>query len=190
MHLLALCTLERRNLLSLKSVVIDSTYYLLDYELPIARYWAVFAANGKADITLRVVMSHQADLFAITSIDADSETLLDWETMLANVATMPITKPDNADSYDSAYSALIYGWVLGGLIESVTDMSLANALRHYLTEPLGIADSCYFGVPTEKVDQVATLVKNVTTITTMVAPYNSGFEGHVTFFISDFTSEM
>lgn len=133
---------------------------LLDYELPIANYWSAFAANGKADITLRVVMSHQADLFAITSIDADSETLLDWETMLANVATMPITKPDNADSYDSAYSALVYGWVLGGLIESVTDMSLANALRHYLTEPLGIADSCYFGVPTEKVDQVATLVKN------------------------------
>ena len=133
---------------------------LLDYELPIANYWSAFAANGKADITLRAVMSHQANLFAITSIDADSETLLDWETMLANVATMPITKPDNADSYDSAYSALIYGWVLGGLIESVTDMSLANALRHYLTEPLGIADSCYFGVPTEKVDQVATLVKN------------------------------
>ncbi|WP_352338364.1 serine hydrolase domain-containing protein [Psychrobacter sp. 16-MNA-CIBAN-0192] len=133
---------------------------LLDYELPIAQYWTAFAANGKAEITLREVLSHQANLFAITSIDIDTETMLDWHNMVAKVAAMPVTKPDNAERYDSAYSALIYGWVLGGLIESVTHMTLANALRHYLTEPLGIADSCYFGVPAEKVGQVATLVKN------------------------------
>ena len=133
---------------------------LLDYELPIASYWSEFAANGKSDITLREVLSHQANLFAITSIDVDSDTLLDWNDMLAKVAAMPVTKPDNAERYDSAYSALVYGWVLGGLIESVTAMTLADALRHYLTEPLGIAGSCYFGVPAKKVNQVATLVKN------------------------------
>ncbi|SNT69533.1 serine hydrolase domain-containing protein [Psychrobacter sp. LV10R520-6] len=143
---------------------------LLDYDLPIAKYWPIFAANGKADITLRAVMSHQANLFAITTIDADSETLLDWDEMVAKVAGMPRTQPDNAGeynsdsyasgSYTSAYSALVYGWILGGLIEAVTNMSLAAALRHYLTEPLGIADSCYFGVPADKVDDVAKLVKN------------------------------
>jgi CubicO group peptidase (beta-lactamase class C family) len=137
---------------------------LLDYDTPIASYWPDFATNGKAAITLRALMSHQADLFAITTIDADSEGLLDWERMLAKVAAMPITPPDNsssdAASYVSAYSALIYGWVLGGLVEAVTDMSLADALRHYLTEPLGIADSCYFGVPANKVEDVAKLVKN------------------------------
>lgn len=136
------------------------TRRLLDYDVPIARYWPAFSAQDKTRITLRAVMSHQANLFAITTIDADSETLLDWHKMIAKVAAMSITEPDNATAYHSAYSALVYGWVLGGLIEAVTEMSLAEALRHYLTEPLGIADSCYFGVPANKVDSVAKLVKN------------------------------
>lgn len=133
---------------------------LLNYDAPIASYWPAFAANGKKSITLRSVLSHQANLFSIQSIDADSETMLDWAVMLEKVAAMPVTSPTNADAYDSAYSALIYGWVLGGMIEAVTNMSLAKALRHYLTEPLGIADSCYFGVPDDKVEQVATLVQD------------------------------
>ncbi len=139
---------------------------LLNYDSPIADYWSEFAANGKANITLRELMSHQADLFAINSIDADSETLLDWEAMKAKVAAMPTTKPDNTDkaaAYDSSYSALVYGWILGGLIETVTKMSLAEALRYYLTEPLDIADSCYFGVPAHKVEDVAKLVKDFET---------------------------
>lgn len=136
---------------------------LLDYETPIAKYWPEFASNGKANITLRALMSHQADLFAINSIDADSEALLNWNVMVAKVAAMSATKPDNTDqeaAYDSAYSALIYGWILGGLIEVVTNRSLAEALRYYLTEPLGISDSCYFGTPANKVDSVAKLVKD------------------------------
>ncbi|MGM8897897.1 MULTISPECIES: serine hydrolase domain-containing protein [unclassified Psychrobacter] len=133
---------------------------LLDYDRPIANYWPKFASNDKADITLRSLMSHQANLFSINSIDADSETLLEWDSMLAKVAAMPITLPEDAMRYDSAYSALVYGWILGGVIEAVTDMALAEALRHYLTEPLGIADSCYFGVPSDKADKVAVLVKD------------------------------
>lgn len=133
---------------------------VLDYDTPVANYWSAFAAQGKGNITLRQVMSHQANLFSIQSIDVDSEGLLDWTLMLSKIAAMPITVPEDAESYDSAYSALIYGWVLGGVIEAATDMSLAKALRHYLTEPLGIDDSCYFGVPDSNVEQVAKLVKD------------------------------
>ena len=132
---------------------------LLDYDRPIADYWPAFAAQGKEQITLRRVMSHQGNLFSIQSIDVDNETVLDWNMMLKKVAAMPITAPEQSELYDSAYSALVYGWVLGGVTEAVTDMPLADALRHYLTEPLGIADSCYFGVPENKVNDVAHLVK-------------------------------
>ncbi|SLJ84964.1 serine hydrolase domain-containing protein [Psychrobacter sp. DAB_AL43B] len=133
---------------------------MLDYDLPIAHYWPAFAAQGKAQITLRNVMSHQANVFSIQSIEVDNDTVLDWEVMLEKVAAMPTTVPENAALYDSAYSALVYGWVLGGVIEAVTDMPLAEALHHYLTHPLGIVDSCYFGVPDSKVSKVARLVKN------------------------------
>lgn len=143
---------------------------LLDYDTPIAQYWAAFAANGKADITLRAVLSHQANLFAISSIDADNEALLDWEYMLTKVAAMPISLPDNASAYVSAYSALIYGWILGGLIEKVTQQPFAEALHDYLTEPLGIAASCYFGVPDSQVAQVASLVKNFKSVASETNP--------------------
>lgn len=133
---------------------------LLEYDMPIAHYWSDFAANGKGGITLRALMSHQADLFAISTLEVDSETLLNWDAMLIKVAAMSMTAPDAAASYESAYSALIYGWILGGVIEAVTDSPLAAALRFYLTEPLGIADSCYFGVPAGQVSQVAQLVKD------------------------------
>lgn len=133
---------------------------LIEYDKPIAHYWPEFAANGKDQITLRQTMSHKADLFSIQSIDVDSETVIDWDTMLRHIAAMPITSPEDATKYDSAYSALVYGWVLGGVVEAVTNLSFAEALSQYLTEPLGIADSCYFGVPDSKVDQVAKLAKD------------------------------
>lgn len=137
---------------------------LLDYDTPIANYWPDFGANGKAEITLRAVMTHQASLFAISSIEANSETMLDWSAMLDKVAAMSITEPDDSGSYESAYSALVYGWILGGLVEAVTGKPLAEVLRHYLTEPLGIADSCYFGVPVDKVAQVAKLAKDFSSL--------------------------
>ena len=119
---------------------------MLAYDEPIASYWPEFAANGKAKITLRKLMSHQASLFAISAIDVDNATLLNWPRMLEEVAAMPINEIDAADQFVSAYSALVYGWILGGLIEKATDMTLAAALGKYLTEPLCIAGSCYFGV--------------------------------------------
>ena len=147
---------------------------LLDYDTAIASYWPDFSAKGKADITLRMVMSHRADLFSINSIDthntAGSDALRDWQLMLQKVAVMPITPPEDAHSYDSAYSALVYGWVLGGVIEAVTKMSLAQALRQYLTEPLSIADSCYFGVPSAKVADVARLAKNFAPTSSVAQP--------------------
>ncbi|MEJ6070235.1 beta-lactamase family protein, partial [Psychrobacter sp. 16-Bac2893] len=109
----------------------------MDYDLPIAHYWSAFGAQNKEKITLRSVMSHQANIFSIQSIDLDNEIVLDWNMMLEKIAAMPVTAPEQAELYDSAYSALVYGWVLGGVIEAVTAMPLAQALRHYLTEPLG-----------------------------------------------------
>ena len=33
---------------------------LIDYDVPVAQYWPEFGANGKADITVRQLMRHQA----------------------------------------------------------------------------------------------------------------------------------
>ncbi|WP_227429318.1 serine hydrolase domain-containing protein [Psychrobacter sp. I-STPA6b] len=132
---------------------------LLDYDIPIANYWSQFGCHGKEEITLRQVLSHQAGLFDITSVTTNSLDMLNWQNMIEKVALM---QPSQADAKEaqSAYSALISGWVLGGLIEQVCQMPLNQALRQYLTEPLGIADAVYFGVPQAKLNQVAQLSKS------------------------------
>ena len=156
---------------------------ILDYDQPIAQYWPDFAANGKQDITLREVLTHQAGLFDIAALVEDSLELLKWDTMLVRIAAMPIAPPillgsaakrrwqkthpeavskDQPPYYQSVYSALVFGWVIGGLIEQATKARLAAVLRQYLTEPLGIEKACYFGVPTAQLDQVARLPRNFT----------------------------
>ena len=132
---------------------------LLDYDTPISEYWAQFGSHGKQDITLRQVLTHQANLFDITSVTTCSNDMLDWPSMVEKIAHMSPTPPQ-AEHSQSAYSALVSGWVLGALIEQVCHQPLNQALRLYLTEPLGIADAVYFGVPSDKVQQVAQPVKN------------------------------
>ena len=132
---------------------------VLDYDTPISHYWQQFASHGKEDITLRQVLSHQAGLFDVTSVTTCSSDMLNWQDMIAKVAQMPQAAAD-AKLSQSAYSALTSGWVLGGLIEKVCQKPLNQVLRHYLTEPLGIEDAVYFGVPDDKVGQVAQPLRN------------------------------
>lgn len=125
---------------------------LLAYDKPIGHYWSEFATNGKADITLRAVLTHQAGLFAITDIASSNVELLDWQQMLKKVEQMPIK---GHVGYLSAYSALVSGWVLGGLVEKVTHLSLQKALDTYLAKPLGIKGSIFFELPQSLINTMA-----------------------------------
>ncbi|MFB6348066.1 serine hydrolase domain-containing protein [Moraxella sp. ZJ142] len=134
---------------------------LLDYDACVSKYWPEFAQNGKQNITLKQVLSHRAGLFDITSVATDAQALLDWQFMLTHIAAMPIGTPKNQEThhYASAYSALVSGWVLGGLVERVTGMTVNQALNHYLAQPLGVVGELYYGIGSELLDQVAKPVR-------------------------------
>lgn len=57
---------------------------LLDYGAPVALYWPEFAANGKAEITVRDAMSHRASLAIIDG--AERGDALDWELFTSKIA--------------------------------------------------------------------------------------------------------
>lgn len=152
---------------------------LLAYDKTLASYWPAFAQNGKDSVTLRDILTHEAGLFNIVSITEHAKDMLDWQLMLSNVEQMALDSPINTHSSGSslankdfvnqstessaasnedssaAYSALVSGWVLGGLIEKVTQLPLQQALEYYLLEPLDLVGQVYFGVPKDKVEQVA-----------------------------------
>lgn len=132
---------------------------VLDYDKPIAHYWADFAQNGKGQITLMDVLVHRANLFNIRTVTNDLAQVGDWHTMLSAVAAMPITAPSPPkspdDSYVSAYSALVSGWVLGGVIEQATGRGLQAVLDEYLACPLGVVGELYYGLPSYLYQSIA-----------------------------------
>lgn len=136
---------------------------LLDYDKPIAQYWTAFGAQHKQAITLRHVLTHSAQLFDIASLISHAKDMLDWQIMLNKIEQMSPMPSQSTDQPSApAYSALVSGWVLGGLVEKVTGLSLQNALEYYLLAPLGLVGQIYFGVPTDKLPQIANQLREKT----------------------------
>lgn len=129
---------------------------LADYDEPVARYWPAFAANGKEAVTVRQALSHQAGLYRITGLISSPDEMLDWEHMKNLVAAArPVHRPGQAHGYH----ALTYGWLVGGLIESIAAEPLARVLQRELAEPLG--GGMYFGLPDHALGGCAQLTRGV-----------------------------
>ncbi|KYQ83774.1 esterase [Acinetobacter sp. NRRL B-65365] len=150
---LAMCYSTGKGILATLAHILVSEG-LLEYDQPIAHYWPEFAQNGKANITLRHVLSHQSGLFDIRNmIDAATE-MLDWSHMLDVVAA---ATPRFAAGQSFAYQPLTYGWILGGVIEKATKQPLNWLMQRYLVQPLEL-DGAYFGTPPSELDRVARLL--------------------------------
>ncbi len=67
------------------AVAVAASRGLLDYDTRVAEYWPDFAQAGKADITVRQLLSHQAGLVAIEPPLTLSE-IADPEAMSARIA--------------------------------------------------------------------------------------------------------
>ncbi|MCH7337685.1 beta-lactamase family protein [Acinetobacter sp. NIPH 2699] len=128
---------------------------LLDYDTPIAQYWPEFAQNGKANMTLRHVLSHQSGLFDIRNMIDEAKEMLDWSHMLNVVA---VATPRFTAGQGFAYQPLTYGWIVGGILEKAAKQPLSWLMERYLVQPLAL-DGAYFGVPEQELTRVARLLE-------------------------------
>lgn len=125
---------------------------LLDYDSPVCEYWSEFVGSGKEKITLRHLLSHASGLHDIRHVIQSAEVMKDWTAMLkAYEQAIPRFEPDT----DTAYQALSYGWLVGGVIEKAMKEPLAVTLERELVHPLGIDGEAYFGVPASELERVA-----------------------------------
>jgi len=125
---------------------------LIDYDAPVAEYWPEFAANGKAQLTVREVMRHRAGLSGLRG--ATREDLLDHLVMEERLAA---ASPGRLLG-KSAYHALTYGWLMSGLARAVTGKGMRELIREELAEPLD-TDGMYLGrPPADAPTQVAEIV--------------------------------
>ena len=129
---------------------------LLDYDDTVASHWPEFGVRGKGAITVRQVLSHQAGLYDVTQIASRAAELFEWDHMLEGVASMtPAFEPGSA----TAYHALTFGWLVGGLVERVTGRGFREVLASDLVEPLGL-DGCFVGAPPSELGRVAGLFRD------------------------------
>ncbi|WP_016747625.1 serine hydrolase domain-containing protein [Rhizorhabdus wittichii] len=105
----------------------------VDYDAPVARWWPEFAAAGKADITVRELLAHQAGLGRLPDPAAPGH-VLDWDRVTAALAAAPAfgTQPRR-----SGYHALTFGWLIGELMMRIAGDDLDTLLDRHLNGPLG-----------------------------------------------------
>src|SRR5271167_428882 len=113
---------------------------LLSYDEPVAEYWPEFAANGKADITVRDMLRHRSGLAHREGVSKTE--LMDHLLMEERLAAAP---PDHLKGAP-AYHALTYGWLVSGLARSVTGKGMRELIRTEVARPLN-TDGLHLGRP-------------------------------------------
>jgi CubicO group peptidase (beta-lactamase class C family) len=121
----------------------------LDPDAPVARYWPEFGAAGKADVTVRQLLSHQAGLPALRDPLPDG-SMLDWGVMTAALAAEPPWWPPGTGH---GYHVNTFGFLAGEVIRRATGTTVGAMLRDQIARPLG-AD-VHIGLPAAQHGRVA-----------------------------------
>jgi CubicO group peptidase (beta-lactamase class C family) len=138
----------------------------LDYDERVATYWPEFAQNGKADITVRQVLSHSAGLHRFGTIIDHGSRILDWEHMADALArAKPAYEPGTA----VGYHALTFGWLVGELVRRISGTPIEKFLQKEIAEPLGL-DGLYIGCPPEQRHRMSPLAPMAPAFTRRVPP--------------------
>jgi CubicO group peptidase (beta-lactamase class C family) len=123
----------------------------IDLDAPVARYWPEFGAAGKANISIRWVLSHRAGLFSIEAPLTLEEVLAVRPVADALAQQAPAWEPGSAH----LYHPLSYGYILGELVRRVTGKTLARYVREDIGAPID-AD-VWIGLPADQEHRVARL---------------------------------
>ena len=124
----------------------------LDLDATVAKYWPEFAAQGKAGIKVRHLLSHTSGVSGWEQ-PITLEDLYDWDKSTALLAAQaPWWEPGTA----SGYHMLNYGHLIGEVIRRITGQRLGEFFAAHIAGPLG-ADF-HIGLPPSEFHRVANVV--------------------------------
>ena len=165
---------------------------LLDPDEKVSTYWPEFAANGKDQITVAMIMRHRSGLSAVREdlTLEDLQKVLPVEEALAR--QHPIWEPDTG----YLYHAGTIGQLLGKIIYNITGKRVNEFLQNELAKPLNV--QAYFGTPLEIENEIAFLKSDGADIDTKyefesplywnhrAMSYGKAFTGHVDDFVGGY----
>lgn len=121
----------------------------IDLDAPVARYWPEFAANGKQDVTVAMLLSHQAGLCGFRE-PAITETFYDAEAAAAQLAAMePFWEPGT----QSGYHAITIGFLATALFRRAE----GRTIKQFVEDELGHL-GIHVGLPEELGARAATMI--------------------------------
>jgi CubicO group peptidase (beta-lactamase class C family) len=123
----------------------------LSYSDTVASHWPEFAANGKSDITVAQMMSHQAGLAWVEAPLTIDDLLAVGPIVDALAAQTPLWEPGSTHGYH----ALTYGWLAGELVRRVDGRTIGQYFADEVAGPLGL--DFWIGLPESEEARVSTL---------------------------------
>ncbi len=125
---------------------------LINLDAPVAHYIPEFGVNGKAETTVRHVLSHRAGVASIPIKNPDPSLLYQWNNVISLLST---TQASHAPGEKQAYHAITGGYILGEIARRVTGRELNPLLQDTFSTPLGCNYFTY-GLPEARHADVAT----------------------------------
>ena len=107
----------------------------------VAAHLPAFEANGKGEITLIQLLSHQA---GFPNADMPSQAWDDHELLRKTVCEYALEWAPGSRVH---YHGRAAHWTAAALIESVTKVDYRRFIRDEVIVPLGLGDELFFGVP-------------------------------------------
>jgi CubicO group peptidase (beta-lactamase class C family) len=124
---------------------------VLELDMPVARWWPEFAAEGKGQVTVAELASHRARLPGIRT-PLRQDDIHDDRRMAALLAAQPQDVDPRAGD---VYHALTYGWLCGELIRRADGRSVGRFFAEEVAARLGL--ELWIGLPPELEPRVSTL---------------------------------
>ncbi|MCB0024870.1 MAG: beta-lactamase family protein [Caldilinea sp.] len=135
--------------LSAMTLAIANARGWLDYDERVATYWPEFAQNGKAAITVRQLLAHQAGLFGFHA-PVDRSVVADLDRL---AAIMAAETPEWPAGERQAYHGISLGFYQGELLRRIDPQhrTLGQFFQEEIATPLGL--DLYIRLPEEIPDE-------------------------------------
>lgn len=97
---------------------------LFSYSDPVAAHWPGFAQNGKSEITIAQILSHQAGLPGFVD-EIDPNDWLDWQKICTHIEVLsPLWPPGS----ESGYAPQLFGFLAGEVYRRATGKTIGEAI--------------------------------------------------------------
>lgn len=124
----------------------------LDLDSAVTRYWPEFRGEGRDDVTVRMLLNHQAGLPGISEPLAEF-AVYDFDEMVERIRhERPLWRPGAGHGYH----AMTFGWLVGEVVRRVSTLSIGAFFGEAIARPLSL--DFWIGLPASEEHRVATTI--------------------------------